>query len=441
VLKVKFPEEVRLCLGVVHTILEDEATRVSRRAEAYDYFVKVILSLRDWERKVQEEIQCVCNIGKKYPWFDDRRVKGELYFGDSPKKLKYIGKVTAKNLADMDITTVKQVAEIEDLTSVKGISAEKLAEAQAMARTATRAAPEVRDYRKFANPYKEKYGDRWEEEIAKCATLKKYRCITDLVTHIYEESKKLFADTMFKDNWYFYHDALSLMTSKCTLEWMESKGYLKHWLLPKFDLNGDTRYAGRPIGNSPEMMPMDCHLNKDLDNAVRRHIAVTHSLPMSDQRKFSMATPLVGARSYKKVWNSPQTKDASGNLVEGGAPGEDRIKTDVLKFADNCMAIYEAGGAVVHGCGNRKALVARKGHRGEGNMTGGWGGARVAGSQELSDHWFHHDALAARQESSSESLRWHNNEPVARVPQEAPEEVEEDQEVIEETFVEEDDTT
>ena len=81
--------------------------------------------------------------------------------------------------------------------------------------------------------------------------------------------------TLYEDNWMFYHDALTQLKCKRTKAWMETKGYLKRWVLPVNGLNDGTVYAGRPVGNSPELMPLDCSLFKDVDDAVARHIAVT----------------------------------------------------------------------------------------------------------------------------------------------------------------------
>ena len=50
-------------------------------------------------------------------------------------------------------------------------------------------------------------------------------------------------------------------------------------------LNDGGQYASRPVGNSPELMPLDCGLFKDLDDAVDRHIAVTSSLPDTNKRQ------------------------------------------------------------------------------------------------------------------------------------------------------------
>ena len=63
------------------------------------------------------------------------------------------------------------------------------------------------------NPYKSKYQSEWRNEIKRCRLLSPYVCVTDLVTHIITKSKKVMTGTKHENDWYFYHNALSLMTS------------------------------------------------------------------------------------------------------------------------------------------------------------------------------------------------------------------------------------
>jgi hypothetical protein len=105
--------------------------------------------------------------------------------------------------------------------------------------------------------------------------------------------------TYHEDDWFFYHDALSLMTAMQTIEWMREKDYLKRWLLPINQLsetNNDLKnFLHRPIGNSPEMIPWDCSLNKDIKDTIMRHVCYTCHLPKDDIRKFSLLTPCPGS--------------------------------------------------------------------------------------------------------------------------------------------------
>ena len=43
-------------------------------------------------------------------------------------------------------------------------------------------------------------------------------------------------------------------------------------------------YFGRPVGNSPKLMPMNATLNKDVDDGVRFHIALTYNLKHDDPK-------------------------------------------------------------------------------------------------------------------------------------------------------------
>ena len=50
--------------------------------------------------------------------------------------------------------------------------------------------------------------------------------------------------TSHAGDFFFYHDALSLMTAKETRKWMSEKGFMKKWLVPQNGVNGGTRYEG-----------------------------------------------------------------------------------------------------------------------------------------------------------------------------------------------------
>ena len=107
------------------------------------------------------------------------------------------------------------------------------------------------------------------------------------------------------DDWFFYHDSLSLLTSKECTAYMRStechgRTIYDRWLNPKNDLNFGTTYHGRCVGNSPEFMPLDNSLNNDLQLSHRYHCAVTAHLPDNDARTFSFSTPLRIARGIKK---------------------------------------------------------------------------------------------------------------------------------------------
>ena len=83
------------------------------------------------------------------------------------------------------------------------------------------------------------------------------------------EAERLMKGSVHEDNFYIVHDALVLMTAKETINGMKQKGYLHRWFLPLNGLQDGTPYAGRPVGNSPEFMPLDNSLNRDILQSLR----------------------------------------------------------------------------------------------------------------------------------------------------------------------------
>ena len=97
------------------------------------------------------------------------------------------------------------------------------------------APPEI-DYREVDedNPYIARYGgENWEQQIGDAPSeLAGYSCVKFLVDHIFKETKAFNERYRPGKSWYFYYDALSLMTAKACIDYMEEKGYLPYWLLP-----------------------------------------------------------------------------------------------------------------------------------------------------------------------------------------------------------------
>ena len=106
--------------------------------------------------------------------------------------------------------------------------------------------------------------------------LSKLICVTELIDHIYNETKRIMHGTDYEDNLFFYHDELTKMTNKDAVNYMKSKDIYKHWILPKLDVNVNTKWANSPTGNSPEFNPLDCNLFKDLHDAVKLNLLLIH---------------------------------------------------------------------------------------------------------------------------------------------------------------------
>ena len=101
--------------------------------------------------------------------------------------------------------------------------------------------------------------------------MSKLCCITDLIRFMMKEAEKLMKGSVHDDNLFIVHDDLVLMTSKETTTLMKNNKYYHRWFLPMNELQDGTPYAGRPVGNSPEFIPLDNSLNRDILHSLRFH--------------------------------------------------------------------------------------------------------------------------------------------------------------------------
>ena len=83
------------------------------------------------------------------------------------------------------------------------------------------------------------------------------------------------------------------------------------------------------------MCYLDSSLNKDIHEAVNRHIQMTSAFEKDDPRRFRLDTPLNGAKAYLKIL------DPSEN---GVAPTSLRIIQDTEKVLIAIKKIIEADG-------------------------------------------------------------------------------------------------
>lgn len=91
-------------------------------------------------------------------------------------------------------------------------------------------------------------------------------------------------------------------------------------------------YKGRPVGNSPELMPWDSSLNKDVHDSFNLHQAYTSNLLKDDIRKFSLATISFMNDGYRRILDN--TLDPNE-----GVPCSWRIIEDVTPL--NFPLIFE----------------------------------------------------------------------------------------------------
>ena len=90
-----------------------------------------------------------------------------------------------------------------------------------------------------------------------------------------KEAEKLMKGCVNEENLFIVHDALVLITAKETIVWMKENNYSHRWLLPMNGLQEGTPYYGRPVGNSPEFMPLDNSLNRDILHSLSFHCVLS----------------------------------------------------------------------------------------------------------------------------------------------------------------------
>ena len=152
-----------------------------------------------------------------------------------------------------------------------------------------------------------------------------------------------------EDDFFIVHDALVLMTAKEMIKWMKEKNCFHHWLLPMNGLQYGTSYAGRPVGNIPEFMPLYNSLNRDILHSLGFHCVLSRFVldrkgTDEEERnmRFSFSTPKEIARGLKCIWESKM-----------GTPSLARIIQDVNLALKALEIFYRANGAAFEGLSDR----------------------------------------------------------------------------------------
>lgn len=168
--------------------------------------------------------------------------------------------------------------------------------------------------------------------------------------HVIAEGKRIWTGTQREETWMIYHDHLKIWWEK------DSQDYLKSLPCPipgnpnrtwydrqikicgQNNLKVTKRYQNRLPGDSPELMPLDCHLFADLQEGAAKNVALTYHINPNDEDanlKYSFATP-------GKVYESLQ------RTIAAGCPSTKRIAEDIKRiFSDTLGRIVEADGCYI----------------------------------------------------------------------------------------------
>ena len=158
---------------------------------------------------------------------------------------------------------------------------------------------------------------------------------------------------MHKEDLFVFHDDLVLITAKETLNWTRNNGYLHRCLLPLNGLQGGNNYAGRPVGNIPEFIPLDKSLNRVILNSLRIHSVLSRYILDGEENDkeesnicFSYSTAREISQGLKRTWD-----------LKLGIPSSVRIIEDVYLALKALEIVYRTNGASVEGLADRNGHI------------------------------------------------------------------------------------
>ena len=370
----KYAQEARFLLGFAGVRKIGEEREQGVRLDYFDYTQKKIIYIKEENDLIHKAINKVKSMDDREAirkgWCSNPREQDNRIWKEDPISfIEKLGRTSEIKLNEIGITKVFQLANIQDETIVEkahqsGITHNRLQSFIHKARQAIEGTCNlpIVDYRTAENPYLSRYGSaNWEIQVRQTPFFSNSISIKQLIIHMDDATKRAFAGTQYEATYLWAHDALNQMMDKQCQEWMQEKDLLKHWVRPVLgvsdniriidDATGEirtsTRYKNRPPGDSPELMPCDNSLFRDLKCSLDLCCAITNHLPKTDPRRFSKATPKLLAAAVKKIYDP----------VNGIAPRPERILQDIDRIPNALKKIVEADGGIVIG------LADRNGHR------------------------------------------------------------------------------
>ena len=122
-------------------------------------------------------------------------------------------------------------------------------------------------------------------------------------------------------------------------------------LLGPYNNRVHNRYKNKLPGDSPELMPLDCHLFSDIREGLARNVAYSFFLPKDDPDKYDASTP-------HKIFESIR------RTIKNGCPSEERIIQDIDRISEVTLdRIIAAEGTFIEDDGKKSAMASGRPHR------------------------------------------------------------------------------
>jgi hypothetical protein len=202
----KYTMESRFCFGVSAVELSD-GTIEGRHCETFDDPAKNLITITAEGEMIAEEIKRVRGLKSDGKWVEKCiRLPGQLYENDIVMEMGNIAEKTANKLKRHGIVTVldmKMLTQTESSAIVEDkdfrVSDGQIKEWHKAAQQAHEGSVPSRarkDHHKDENPYLSRYGrDAWMSTIHKCSALSGYRCVTEMIEYMVEETQRVMKQT------------------------------------------------------------------------------------------------------------------------------------------------------------------------------------------------------------------------------------------------------
>jgi hypothetical protein len=189
----------------------------------------------------------------------------------------------------------------------------------------------------YPEGYEQRFPETWPFEVARALKSSEHIVsVTELMSHVVSESRRLYAGTSAESTFMIFHDGLSQWWEPGAQEYLANVLCfpLNRQLRCEGNTNADNRYYHKVVGDSPELCrALDSHGFADLKRQLNWAVALSSTYPIHDPRRFGMGTPKEVASSLRRCWE-----------IE---PTSERIIEDILAFPRVLQKIIDANGCVV----------------------------------------------------------------------------------------------
>ena len=95
-------------MGVAKVKL-DNGTEVGKRLPLFDYSGKVILTIKDYKKKIEEELERIWNLKGNGGWVESNQIAGQLWESEALTLVKGIGEKTVEKLSAKGLVSIRDL--------------------------------------------------------------------------------------------------------------------------------------------------------------------------------------------------------------------------------------------------------------------------------------------------------------------------------------------